>query len=191
MPTRKTIRPLARSFIILASVGALTTAITFSALQSQQAVLASNTINSATAFLLVSTDNLTFNNTKTGFTFSGVVPGGTAVPASGFATYLKNSGSANLAIKAAISSTPSNLNNVDLTKVFLHITKADNSFSQSFSLKSLIDSYATGGTAIGDTVNAGTTSQYLLSVSMSSDAFNSTSGATISGVDLVFTGLAS
>lgn len=184
-------KSLLRSVLVLGSVGVVVTAATFATLQSQQAVLAGNTINSATASLLVSNDGLAFNNSKPGFTFSGVVPGGPAVPAAGNAVYLRNGGSSNLSLKVAISSTPSNLNNVDLTKVFVEITRSDNSYNQTFSLKSLIDSYATGGTLMGDTVNAGITGQYLLRVSMSSDAFNGSNGVTISGVDLVFSGLAS
>jgi hypothetical protein len=186
----KNIRPLLRAAIVLGSVGTITTAATFAALQSQQAVLAGNTINSATASLSVSTDNTTFSNSKAGFTFSGIVPGGASVPTSGDPIWLRNNGSSSLGLKAAISSTPVNLSNVDLSKVFLHITRSDNSFDQSFSLKSLIDGYAGGGVAIGDTITISNTVQYLLRVSMSSDAFNGSSGITISGVDLVFTGAA-
>jgi hypothetical protein len=191
MPAYKNIRPLLRATIVLGSVGAITTAATYATLQSQQAVLAGNTINSATASLLVSTDNLAFNNSKPGFSFSNVVPGGPSVPTTGSLIYLKNNGSSNLALKMAISTVPTNLNGVDLSKVFLHVTRSDNSFDQSFSLKSLIDSYATGGTTIGDNITATTTAQYLLRVSMTNDAFNGTNGITISGIDLVFTGLAS
>lgn len=190
MPAFKNIKPLLRTVIVLGAVGTITTAATFAALQSQQAVLASNTINSATASLSVSTDNTTFSNSKAGFSFSGVVPGGASVPTNGNPVWLRNSGSANLSLKAAISSTPSNLSNVDLSKVFLHITRTDNSFDQSFSLKSLIDAYAAGGVSTGDTINISATVQYLLRVSMTSDAFSGSSGVTISGVDLVFTGTA-
>ena len=190
MADRRNIRSLTRGVIVLVMVGTITTAATFAALQSQQAVLASNTINSATAALAVSTDNSSFGNSKTGFTFSAVVPGGPAVPTNGNPIWLRNNGTSNLAIKLAISSTPSNLSNVDLSKVYLHINRTDTSFSQSISLKSLIDSYATGGAAIGDTLNISATTQYLLRVSMDTDAFNSTGGVTISAVDLVFTGLA-
>lgn len=186
----KNFKPLLRAIVVLGAVGTITTAATFAALQSQQAVLASNTINSATASLAVSTDNTTFSNSKPGFTFSGVVPGGPNVPTGGYSTWLRNSGTANLAIKAAISSVPGNPSNVDLSKVFLHITRSDNSFDQSFSLKSLIDGYAGGGVAIGDSVTVSNTVQYLLRVSMASDAFSGSNGVTISGVDLVFTGTA-
>lgn len=184
------IKPLLRSAVVLGSVGVIVSAATFASLQSQQAVLAGNTINSATAFLLVSSDGTSFNNSKPGFNFTNVVPGGSAVPAGGNSVYLKNSGSANLSIKMAISSTPTNLNNVDLNKVFVEISRAETSFDQTLSLKSLVDSYSTGGTALSDVVNAGATAQYQLRVSMSADAVVGSSGVTISGVDIVFTGSA-
>ncbi len=187
----KSLKQLLRASLVIGCVGLIVSAATFAVLQSQQAVLAGNTINSATAFLSVSTDNLAFNNSKPGFTFSGVVPGGAATPAAGNPVYLKNNGSSNLSLKIAISSTPTNLNGVDLNKVFLEISRSDTGFSQSYSLKSLIDSYASGGTAMNDVVTVGATGQYLLRVSMSADAFNGSSGVTISGIDIVFTGVAS
>lgn len=183
-------KPVLRSLLILSSVGIITTAATFAVLQSQQAVLAGNTINSATAALAVSGDGTTFGNSKTGFAFSNVVPGGPATPASGNTVYLRNNGSSNLTLKMSVSSTPSNLNNVDLNKVFIEISRTETGFSQTYSLKSLIDSYAGGGTSLNDIVNSGTTAQYSLRVSMSSDAFNNTNGVTISGVDIAFVGLA-
>lgn len=179
-----------RALLIVGSAGTIAGAATFASLQSQQAVLASNTISSATASLLVSTDNINFNNSKPGFNFANVVPGGAAVPTAGNPAYLKNSGTANLGLKIAISSVPSNLNNVDLNKVYLRLTRYDGSFDRAYPVKSLIDSYAAGGIATGDLINAGSNTQYLLRVSMDADAFNGTTGITISGIDLVFTGLA-
>jgi hypothetical protein len=183
------IKPLLRTFIILGTVGAITTAATFAALQSQNAVLSSNTISTTTAFLLVSNDSTTYNNTKTGFTFSNITPGGAAQPASGYNFFLKNTGTANLAIKVAVSSTPTNLNGVDLSKVFLNFTRADDNLDQTFTLKSLIDSFSTGYAVLGDSVNAATVGPYNVKVSMAIDAYNGSNGATISGVDLVFSGL--
>lgn len=183
-------RTILRSVLILSSIGVITSAVTFAALQSQQAVLAGNTINSATAALVVSSDGTMFGSSKSGFVFSNVVPGGAAVPTGGNTVYLRNNGSSNLSLKMSVSSTPSNLNNVDLSKVFVEISRAETSYNQTYSLKSLIDSYASGGTVLNDTVNSGTTAQYLLRVAMSADAFNNTNGVTISGVDIAFVGLA-
>lgn len=190
MGKRKSFMPAASAISIILAVGALTTAVTYSALQSLPSVLASNNITSATASMSISTDGTSFNNTKTGYNFSNVVPGGSAVPTAGNPVYVKNGGTSNLAIKASISSTPNNTNNVDLTKVYLHITKTDNSFDQSFPIKSLMDAYASGGIAIGDTVNASATTEYLMRVSMTADAFSGGSSVSISGVDLVFAGTA-
>ncbi len=191
MASPRSISPLFRTFMVLGAVGIITTAVTFAALQSQNAVLSSNTISTSTAFLLVSTDNLAFNNTKPGFTFSNVTPGGAATPANGYSFYLKNTGTANLGIKVAVGTAPSNPNSVDLSKVFVDFTRTETGLTQNLSLKSLVDSYATGGTALNDIVNAGTTGQYSVKVSMTSDAYSGSSGATISGVDLSFSGLGS
>lgn len=184
------LKPLLRSILVLSAIGIVVSAATFATLQSQQAVLAGNTINSATAALVVGTDGTTFGSSKSGFTFNNVVPGGSPVPAAGDIAYLKNNGSSNLSIKLAVSSTPTNLNNVDLTKVFIEISRTETGFDQTYSLKSLVDSYTTGGTVLNDVINSATTAQYLLRVSMNADAFNNTNGVTISGVDIVFTGLA-
>ena len=55
----------------------------------------------------------------------GVVPGGVAMPTAGKTFYLQNFGTANLAIKVGISSTPSNTSNIDLTKVHLIFSRTD------------------------------------------------------------------
>ena len=125
----------------------------------------------------------------TGFAFDGVTPGGAAVSSGGDSFYLKNYGSANLAIKVAVSSNPSNVSNIDLTKVHLIFTRVDTSGSAvSLTLKSLIDSYAGGGMALGDTIIASTTASYSLRVSMDSDAISGSGGSSIAGINISFTG---
>jgi hypothetical protein len=179
------------SIIILLAALTLITGVTFASLQSQPAVLSSNTISTTTAFLMVSSDGTTFNNTKPGFTFANLTPGGAAVPTAGYNFYLKNTGTANLSIKAAISSTPTNPNAVDLSKVFLNFNRSDNSLNETVSVKTLMDSYASGGTLFNDVVNAGTTAQYTVRASMAIDAYSGSNGASISGIDLSFSGIGS
>lgn len=191
MARPSSLRPLLRSLIILSTVGLITTAATFAALQSSNAVLSSNTISTATAFLMVSNDGSTYNNTKSGFTFSNVTPGGPAVPANGYSFYLKNTGTANLSIKLTLDATPSGLAGIDTSKVFINLSRPDNGFNASITLKSLIDSMNSGAVALNDIVNAGTTAQYSLKVSMAADAYSGTGGSTISGIDLVFSGIGS
>jgi hypothetical protein len=140
---------------------------------------------------MVSSDGTTFNNTKPGFSFSNITPGGAAVPTNGNNFYLKNTGTANLSIKAAISSTPTNPNAVDLSKVFLNFTRSDTNLDTTISVKSLMDSYASGGILLSDVVTAGTAAQYTVRASMAADAYSGSSGATISGIDLSFSGLGS
>lgn len=189
MASSKGLGPVLRSIIILGGVGAITTAATFAALQSSNAVLSSNTISTATAFLSVSNDGTTFNNTKTGFTFANVTPGGAPVPATGYNFYLRNTGTANLSIKVTMATAPTNLNGIDLSKVFLDFSRTETGLSQSVSIKALLDSNTAGGTLLNDVVNAGATGQYNVKVYMSADAYTGGNGATISGVDLIFSGL--
>ncbi len=178
-----------RALLVLGAVGTITTGATFAALQSPQALLTNNTIESATADLRIGTSASTFSNSRVGFTFGGIVPGGAAVPSDGNSFYLKNYGTAALTLKMAISSTPANLNNVDLTKVSLVITRIDTGTTQSFSIGSLVNSYAAGGVVFSDTLASDTVAQYKVSVSMLADAFSGNS-ATISGIDLSFIGTA-
>jgi hypothetical protein len=181
---------LLKSVVVLGSLGVIITGVTFAALQSANTTLANNTINVGTADLRISTDGVSFPTTiNTGLTFNNVVPGGAAVPTDGYTIYLKNIGSVNLAIKAGIGPVaPTNLGGVDLTKTYLHVTRADGTYDQSFSIKSLIDGYA-AGVGIGDTINTGITAQYKLRVSMDSGAYSgSGSLVSISGINLVFSG---
>ncbi len=188
MKTKQRLAPLFRTIAVLSLLIIILTGVTFAALQSQQAALTGNTIESATADLRIGTTTSSFTASKVGFDFNGIVPGGSAGPANGYDIYLKNFGSSNLSIKAAISTAPSNLNNIDLNKVFLEITRVDTGYVKSMSLKSLIDGFSSGAIAVNDIIAGGATTQYKLRVSMSSDAFSGSS-ATISGVDLVFTGV--
>jgi hypothetical protein len=180
---------LARALAMVASVGIVVAGVTFAALQSQQAVLNGNTVQSATASLLIGTASATstaFSNSHTGFTFANVVPGGPAQPTDGNVFYLKNTGTATLAIKMAVSGTPTNTSNIDLTKVTIQVTSTDTNTTQTASLQSLID----GGLSLTDNLAPASTGvQYKISVSMSADAFTGSS-ASIGAIDFVFSGTA-
>lgn len=184
-----TYQPLLRAIMVISSVVILATGVTFAALQSQQAVLAGNSIQTATADLKISTDGTTFTNSRTGFAYSQVIPGAapTALATSTF--YLRNSGTPTLNLAVAVSSTPLNTQNVDLSKVYLIVTREDTPATQKFALSGLIAAYATGGLAITDPLLGGRTAQYRMQVSMDTDAFSGQE-ADISGIDLVFKGTA-
>jgi hypothetical protein len=176
----------------VAAVGIISTGITFAALQSPTATLSNNAINIGAADLRISTNGTTFAVPSTvGFTFDGVVPGGGEVPAAGDSFYLKNYGSAALNLKAAVSTTPSNLGNVNLAKTYFNFTRVDVPEPEvSIPLQTLISTNTSGGVSLGDALAAGATAQYSLRVSMDSDAYSGTGvGVVISGINLSFTGV--
>src|SRR5438270_14076832 len=113
----KNAKALGRAVAVVAAVLIVVTGVTFAALQSQQIKLTGNTIQTATANLQVSLDGVNYASSQAGFNFTNLVPGGQPVPQSGYNLFLKNSGGTPLALKFAVSSTPSNPDNVDLGKV--------------------------------------------------------------------------
>jgi len=178
--------PLLRAFFVLSAVGMLVTGVTFASLQSQQASLTGNSIQSATADLRIGTSASTFDVSRNGFTFKDVVPGGPAMPVDGQTFYLKNYGSAPLSLKVVIGSSPTNTSSVDLTKVKFQLTRVDNDNAQVVSVQTL----TVDGLAVTDPIAAGSVVQYKLRALMDEDAFNGT-GAALGGIDLVFSGVVS
>jgi hypothetical protein len=190
MKKSKRIRSLKRSVAIATLLVGLAGGAAFAALQSQQNTLTGNTISTATANLGIGSDGVNFTTSQSGFEFDNVVPGGAAVPATGYSFYLKNNGGTPLAIKFYVSSTPSNPGNVDLTKVNVILTTVGTATPQTFTLKSLIDANATGGVQISTAnLNPTYSQQYKLQVSMAADALTGSS-ASLGNIDFSFRGLA-
>jgi len=182
--------PLARAIGILSAVGIATTLVTFAAIQSSGNALAGNTIQTATASLQISTDGTTFSSTNVpGFTFSGLVPGGSPQPgANNDIVYLKNSGTATLKLSLTIPTLPTVTGTVDLSKVSVLLTPPSSlglpAITQTIPLSGLI----AGQVAINNSlVNVNSVVSYHVQISMASDAVSG-NGATISGLDLSFSG---
>lgn len=192
MKRSRTINPVARAVFVMASVAALATGITFAALQSQSVALAGNTIETASANLQVSKDGTTYGSSVAGYDFANVMPGGAAVPADGNIFYLKNAGTTNLALKLSVNGQKVvNDPSLNLAKVWIVITAPDATVHK-LALSTLIGSYASGGTDLTVTLNAGTTGTFKVQVQMDADALSggTASSATISNVDLTFGGTA-
>jgi hypothetical protein len=189
--TRKT-HSFIRAFAVVTAMSGLVSGVTFAGLQSQQNKLAGNSIQTATANLLVSTDNTTYSNTQPGYSFSNLIPGGSAVPTNGYPLYLKNAGGAPLSLKVAVSSPPTNQNNADLAKVYLILNHVGGGTPQIISLAALIAAANTGGVPITtpSAINPGLMTQYNIQVSMDQDAITG-SVASIGNLDLSFTGTVS
>ncbi len=187
----KTFKTTRRTLGIVAAILILVGGVTFAFLQSQPNVLTGNTIETAVASLGTGTDGVTFGNSHSGFGFSGLIPGGPAQPATGNTIYLKNFGTTPLSLKLFVSSVPTNPDNVDLSKVYVLLTpQGSSSSSQSFSLQSLLTGAANGGVSIsGSSLANNSVQQYILQISMDSDAVHSTVAA-IGNIDLAFNGVA-
>lgn len=182
------LQPLMRAVMVVSSVAVLATGVTYAALQSKTASLTGNSISTATADLRIATgDGSSFSSTRAGFSFSSIVPGAAAAPVDGNSFYLKNYGTAPMALKASIGTVPANTANVDLSKVYFVINRVDTNTSQKLSVASLVAANTSGGTALTDNLAGGATAQYKTQVVMDDDAFSGQS-ATVSGIDLVFSG---
>ncbi len=185
-------KPLMRAVAVMAVVGVIVTGVTFAALQSQQAVLTGNTIETATADLRVSADGTTYTNTLAGFDFANIVPGGAAVPTAGYNFYLKNFGGTPLLLKLGVSSTVANASNVDLSKVSVILTAVGSGAQpQTFTLAALIAANTTGGVSLTtpNPLMQGTQQKFAIQVSMASDAFSGSS-ASLGNIDFAFSGAA-
>ena len=187
----KNFKALTRAMGVAAAAVVVVSGVTFAALQSQQVKLTGNVIQTATANLLVSPDGTNYSAAQSGFSFSNLVPGGQAMPANGYPFFLKNGGGTPLALKFALSSTPSNPDAVDLNKVNVIVTPNGGGSPQSFTLAALISANASGGVSIltPSALMPGASAQYTLQVSMTSDAVTSSS-ASLGNIDFAFTGLA-
>lgn len=186
---RRSMQPFARAVTVIAAVTILVTGVTYAALQSQQNVLTGNSIQTATANLQIGTSDGTFGTSRTGFSYENVIPGGAAVPADGNIFYLRNGSTPALALKMAVSSTPANASNVDLSKVYMVLTRVDTHATQKLALATLVSGYSSGGVDLTDSLAGGATAQYKMQVQMDGDAFTGTN-ADVNSIDVVFSGTA-
>lgn len=186
----KNFKALARALGVTSAAVVVVSGVTFAALQSQQDTLTANTIETATANLQLSIDGSYFSNSMPGYDFNNLIPGGPAMPVAGAPVYLKNTGNTALALKLAVSSVPSNPNNIDLSKINVLLTTVGGGGSpQSFSLQSLMDAANSGGLDItSGNIAAGNTGQYKLQIAIASDAVIGSS-ASLGNIDFAFNGV--
>lgn len=179
-----------RAISIMAATAIIVGGVTFAVLQSQRNTLTGNSIETKTANLQMSVDGTIYSSSHGGFDFRDLMPGGDAVPATGYPVYFKNVGKTPLALKLSVISVPTNLGGADLSKVNILLTPVGGGATQSFTLQSLIDSNTTAGIAISDgNLAVDAIQEYMFQVSMTADAVNS-AGASLNNIDLSFTGVA-
>lgn len=152
--------------------------VTFAALQSDLVIINGNSIVTAMAKLSLSKNNVTYGPVVDGYNFLGLVPGGTAVPVSGYPVYLKNEGSTPLAAKLSVAPSLSNPNDIDLTKVHVLITGIGDTNVQDLLMSDLVAADASGGIPLSTPgmrfINPSTSTGATMQVLMERDAMNGT-----------------
>lgn len=182
MPKNKAI--VARAVGVIGATTILATGVTWAALSST-ATLSGNTINSATAGLLVQT-NGEFGQTATGFAFNDVVPGAGYGDAKLF--NLRNSGSADLDVSVYATSGATSAP-IDKSKVyFKFVNTTDENQVKEYTLQELQDMYNKVPGEFGDdNLAVNETDEFSVAVKMDNDAVNGSS-ASVGSFNLVFTG---
>lgn len=176
-------KSLKRTIIIAVIVISLAAGVAFALLQSRS-LLTGNTISTASANLLISTDGINYGQTVAGFNFANIIPGGYPAPADGYLVYLKNTGSTDLDLKFSVDNPPSNPGSADLAKINVALTDVSGSTApRGFTLKSLVD----GEMPIEGDLAPGAARQYKLQALAADDA---APGITVSNISLVFGGVA-
>jgi hypothetical protein len=184
--------PVVRAILVMGAVAAVVTGVTFAALTSNTATLAENTINSATASLQISSDggcgpsSGTFGTSDNGFDFNGLIPGGSASPNETFC--LKNTGTADLALKAFVPVVPTwtvlPSGTVDPGEVDVHMSCDSSAGTLDARLQDLGSSAQAFASS---TLAAGATAVCTVNVDMNAAAFSGSS-ASSSDFDFEFTG---
>lgn len=187
------VNPIVRAIGVFGAVAALVTGVTYAALNSQ-ATLTNNIISSATADLQVKSSG-SFAVQDAGFAFTGIVPGGPAVPAAGKAFQLKNNGTTDLDVAVSVPSAPTFTGGtVDQTKVKLVVsctTTGGKAFSNTSSLSALVAAHPTGGVLMTPDFLPTTTDNIAnctAKVQMDADAVTGSGGVTTDFFNIVFTG---
>jgi hypothetical protein len=186
------INPALRAVGVFSAVVVLVGGVTYAVLTSNTATLTNNTINSATASMVVSSDAGcgpsagVFGATDTGFAFNGLVPGGAASPNETFC--IKNTGTADLALKLFVPTAPTwtvtPSGTVDNGEVDVHVDCG----SGTRTLDATVEDLATSPQAFtGSNLTAGATTVCTINIDMNAAAFTG-SGASSGNFNFEFSG---
>ncbi len=178
---------ISRAVAVLAAIAVIVGGVTFATLQSQAAILKGNNIQTATASLQLSSNGTNYSSSLDGYAFSNLIPGGVSVPNNGYPIYLKNVGTVPLALRLSVTSTITNPNNVDLSKVHVILNPTSGGIPQNITLADLISANPTNGIALSQAnrITAGQSFAYTIQVSMETDAVSGPT-ASIDNIDFNF-----
>lgn len=185
--------PVARAIAVFGVVAIAVTGVTYAAINSQ-ATLTNNIISSATANLQVKSTG-SFATQDAGFAFTGVIPGGPAVPAAGKAFQLKNAGDTDLDISVSVPTAPTFSGGpVDMSKVNLIVsctTPGGKNFGITKDIAALEGAHTTGGVLLTSDFLPKTTdtlANCVAKIQMDVDAFSGSNTGVSDFFNIVFTG---
>ena len=187
------LNPAMRAVTVFGVVATAVTGVTYAALNSQ-ATLTNNIISSATANLQVKSGG-SFAAQDAGFAFTGVIPGGPAVPAAGKAFQLRNAGDTDLDVSVSVPAAPTFSGGPVITSkvklVLACATTGGKNFSKTTDIDSLVAAHATGGILMTTDFLPKTTdntANCTVKVQMDADAFSGSSTGVSDFFNIVFTG---
>lgn len=148
--------------------------VAFALLQSQ-AKLNGNSIETDSASLVISPNDITYSNAATGYKFAHIIPGVQASQTEHI--FLRNMSVAPLALKVGVPTAPDNPDGVDLSKVKVILSPYDMSSHtpqtpQSFSLQSLISPDGSGAVNYPGGLSPGAIEEFDIQIAMDADAVN-------------------
>ncbi|MDB5164492.1 MAG: hypothetical protein JWL89_118 [Candidatus Saccharibacteria bacterium] len=198
MKKPKKLRPVRRTTAVLLACMLIVGGVAFAALISLQNKVTGNTIETATANIQISRDSgTTYASTVNGFDFPNLYPGGPAYPSgNGYFILIKNTGTVPLGLKFGVSSSPTNLSGIDLSKVNVTVVfmGLDGLFtvnpSQTFNLAELVSANTSGGVTLNlpTPLTVGGYQRFGIQVSLAADAVVG-SNASIGNIDFAFAGV--
>jgi hypothetical protein len=180
---------------MLGAIAALVGGVTYAQFSAGPVSLTGETLASATTGLQVSSDGTTFGSTEAGnFSFSGMVPGGTASPDETF--YLRNTGTTDLDVSALVGSNPTftvlpngEVNTDDVTTAISCSSGAGSSLASPPDGNTLTALEGSDGLLLTGSLKAGDTAKCSVNFAMLSGVVTgSFSGITSNGFSLEFAG---
>lgn len=185
------INPVTRALAVFGVVATLVTGITYAAL-TNQASLTNNIISSATADLEVKSTG-EFAAQDAGFAFTGIVPGGPAVPVDGNDFQLRNAGDVDLDIAMSVPTAPIFSGGTVVQSevdVIVSCTAGTNTFSLTEDLAALVAAHGTGGIPMSPDALPHTTNNVAdctVKIQMSEDAITGSGSVSSNFFNIVFT----
>lgn len=173
-----------RTIITAVIVISLAGGVAFAILQSRS-VITGNTISTASADLLLSTDGVHYSYSVPGFNFDNLIPAGWPAPVDGYSIYLKNAGNTTLDLSLSLDGTPPGVTEADLDQINVGLTDASGTIPPR---GAVLGSLLHGSQPIGDSELApGAVRQYKFQALAADDVRQ---GMVISNIDLAFIGTA-